>query len=475
MRGRLGARRPRQVATKRREVRRNRVLALAILAVLALAAIAPAGQASSQSRAERASQRALAKAQRAAARESVRLDKAAEKQARREAKAQHQAIYEANAKRHEQHRLASLSTPHADVTIECELIKVTFHDFNAAASQNAVDTRVLFKEGPGPQPNVSFPMETFPFDGAGATETIPIVAPMGRAAVVFRGHFNTNGVKGGFQLHFPKDCPAIPRFTIATLQSLEGPFTAETLAGKVGQTVTYQSLVTNTGNTTLALGAFSDPGCDSAVNGGTTAPVLPRETVMFVCTHMLTEADHLAGAFANAAAITGTPPAGQGKPTTLSSTGVLISPIEAGKPGEDPKTPPSGSNTTTTTTGLKEVTTAAGPSTKAGVLGFSSSAVPSLFGPARCVRGMFTVGVKSPGVANVTFYLDGRRLARRTAHSSLKGTIGLRINGGKLKPGKHRLSATITMTPRPPTAKALVAARARTVRRCGVAKHAPTH
>jgi hypothetical protein len=450
-------------------------LALAILAVLALAAIAPAGQASSQSRAERASQRALAKAQRAAARESVRLDKAAEKQARREAKAQHQAIYEANAKRHEQHRLASLSTPHADVTIECELIKVTFHDFNAAASQNAVDTRVLFKEGPGPQPNVSFPMETFPFDGAGATETIPIVAPMGRAAVVFRGHFNTNGVKGGFQLHFPKDCPAIPRFTIATLQSLEGPFTAETLAGKVGQTVTYQSLVTNTGNTTLALGAFSDPGCDSAVNGGTTAPVLPRETVMFVCTHMLTEADHLAGAFANAAAITGTPPAGQGKPATLSSTGVLISPIEAGKPGEDPKTPPSGSNTTTTATGLKEVTTAAGPSTKAGVLGFSSSAVPSLFGPARCVRGMFTVGVKSPGVANVTFYLDGRRLARRTAHSSLKGTIGLRVNGGKLKPGKHRVSATITMTPRPPTAKALVAARARTVRRCGVAKHAPTH
>jgi hypothetical protein len=474
MRGRLGARRPRQVATKRREVRRNRVLALAILAVLALAAIAPAGQASSQSRAERAAQRALVKAQRAAARESVRLDKAAEKQARREAKAQHQAIYEANAKRHEQHRLASLSTPHADVTIECEGIEVAFHDFNAAP-QNAVDTRVIFKQGPGPQPTASFPMETFRFDGPSATVTIPIVAPMGRAAVAFRGKFNTNGVKGGFHVHFPKDCPAIPRFTIATLQSMGEPFTTETLKGQAGQTVTYQTVVTNTGNTSLSLGAFSDPGCDAAVNGGTTAPVLPREKVMFVCTHTLTEADHLAGAFANAAAVTGTPPAGQGKPATLSSTGVLISPIEAGKPGEDPKTPPSGSNTTTTTTGLKEVTTAAGPSTKAGVLGFSSSAVPSLFGPARCVRGMFTVGVKSPGVANVTFYLDGRRLARRTAHSSLKGTIGLRINGGKLKPGKHRLSATITMTPSPPTAKALVAARARTVRRCGVAKHAPTH
>jgi hypothetical protein len=327
---------------------------------------------------------------------------------------------------------------------------------------------------------VSFPMETFRFDGAGATETIPVVAPKGRAAVVFRGHFKTNGVKGGFQMHFPLDCPPIPRFTIATLQSLEGPFTAETLPGQVGQTVTYQSLVTNTGNTALSLGAFSDPGCDSAVTGGTTAPVLPREAVTWVCSHTLTTADRLAGEFADAAAITGTPPAGQGEAATLSSTGVLISPIAAGteEPTGDPKSPPSGppsGSKTPPTSGGKEITSAAGPSTKTGVLGFSSSAVPSLLGPARCVRGMFLVGVKSPGVANVTFYLDGRRLARRTAHSSLKGTIGLRVNGAKLKPGKHRLSATITMTPSPPTAKALIASRARTVRRCSVTTHARTH
>ena len=472
MRGRLGARRPRQVATKRREVRRNRVLALAILAVLALAAIAPAGQASSQSRAERAAQRALVKAQRAAARESVRLDKAAEKQARREAKAQHQAIYEANAKRHAVHRAEALKTTNADVTIECTQIVVAYHGFNEAGSPNAVGTRVLFKEGGGPQPTVSFPLETFSFNGSTGTQTIAIAAPLGRAAVVLKGRFNTNGVRGGFSVHEPTTCPAFPQFTIVTLQSLGEPFSSKTLPGQVGQTVTYQSVVTNTGNTSLALTAFSDPGCGATVTGGPKGPVLPRQSTVYVCTHTLTEADR--PSFANAAAVTGTPPAGQGEPTTLSSTGVLISPIEAGKPGEDPKTPPSGSNTTTTT-GLKEVTTAAGPSTKGGVLGFSSSAVPSLFGPARCVRGMFTVGVKSPGVANVTFYLDGRRLARRTAHSSLKGTIGLRINGGKLKPGKHRLSATITMTPSPPTAKALVAARARTVRRCGVAKHAPTH
>ncbi|HEX9481292.1 MAG TPA: hypothetical protein VF927_04255 [Solirubrobacteraceae bacterium] len=473
MRSRPGARRRRHAGTTRREVRRNRALALAILAVLALAAIAPAGQASDQSRAERAAQRALVSAQRAAERESARLDKAAEKLARREAKAHHQAIYEANKKRHALHRAEALKTTNADVTIECTQIVVAYHGFNEAGSPNAVSTRVLFKEGAGPQPTVTFPLETFFFDGSTATQTIPIAAPLGRAAVVLKGRFNTNGVRGGFSVHAPTTCQAIPRFTIETLQSLEGPFTSETLEGQVGQIVTYQTLVGNTGNTSLAFGAFSDPGCDSAVEGGTGAPVLPREKVTFVCSHTLTESDRLAGAFADAAAITGTPPAGQGEAATLSSAGVLVSPIAAGPEKGTPKPPTSTGNTTTT--GGKEITTVAGPSGKAGVLGFSSAAVPSLLGPARCVRGIFTVGVKSPGVANVTFYLDGRRLARRTAHSSLKGTIGLRVNGAKLKPGKHRLSATITMTPSPPTAKALVAARARTVRRCGVAKHAPTH
>jgi hypothetical protein len=114
--------------------------------------------------------------------------------------------------------------------------------------------------------------------------------------------------------------------------------------------------------------------------------------------------------------------------------------------------------------------------TKGAVLGFvSTSVVPSLLGPARCVHGVFAIGVKSPGVANVTFYIDGRRLTRRTAHSALKGLIGLRVNGANLKAGIHRLLASITMAPSSPTAKGIVASRARIVRRCALARHASKH
>jgi hypothetical protein len=82
------------------------------------------------------------------------------------------------------------------------------------------------------------------------------------------------------------------------------------------------------------------------------------------------------------------------------------------------------------------------------------------------------VSVKSAGVANVTFYVDGRKLARRTAHSAQKGLISIHVNGARLKSGTHRLTASITMVPGSPTAKAVVASRTRIVRRCRVAKHA---
>jgi hypothetical protein len=88
------------------------------------------------------------------------------------------------------------------------------------------------------------------------------------------------------------------------------------------------------------------------------------------------------------------------------------------------------------------------------------------------VRGTFTVSVKSAGVASVTFYIDGRRLARRTAHSAQKGLISIHVNAAKLKAGTHHLSASITMVPGSPTAKAVVASRTRVVRRCALAKHA---
>jgi hypothetical protein len=72
-------------------------------------------------------------------------------------------------------------------------------------------------------------------------------------------------------------------------------------------------------------------------------------------------------------------------------------------------------------------------------------------------------------VASVIFYIDGRKLARRTVHSAQKGLISIHVNGAKLKAGTHRLTATITMVPGSSTAKAVVASRARVLRRCRVA------
>jgi type II secretory pathway pseudopilin PulG len=461
---RLGTRGPRGAA------RRNRVLALAILAVLGLATLAPAGQASEATRAEHAAQRALQAAQRTAQREAVRLQREAEQHARRAAKAVRHTERVSRYQAKVQHRLEAALTKFADVNIECTRITIEYHGFTAVTGKpNVVTQTVFYKEGHGPPPTVTLPQTTFSFESSEATTVIPIAAPLGEAGIVVRGRFDSNGVKGGYNVHLPMNCPPNPAFTIETLQSTGGVFTTGTLPGTVGQTVDYESLVTNTGNTPLMFTGFSDPGCDGMVAGGASGVVGPRSHVTFVCAHALTAADGAIGFFANAASVTGAPEAEQGAPVTRTSTGVLVSPIAPGEAKEPEKAPPTG------TTG-KEITAAAAPAAagpgKSGVLSFSSSAIPSLLGPARCVRGAFTVSVKSAGVANVTFYIDRRRLARRTAHSARKGLISIRVDAAKLKAGTHHLSASITMVPGSPTAKAVVGSRTRVVRRCALAKHA---
>jgi hypothetical protein len=457
----------RRVGCSRRAVRRNRVLALAILAVLALATIAPAGQASGASQAERAAQRAVQAAERAAQREAAHAQREAERAARHAAKAVVHAERVAKFKVKVERRLARESTPFADLNIGCTSIVIEYHGFtDVAKSPNVITQTVLLKQRPIPGPVAVLTQSPFSFEGTEATVTIPISAPMGPAAVDVRGRFDSNGVKGAFNVNLPLICPPNPAFTIDTLQSTGGPFTSGTLPGTVGQTVTYQTTATNSGNTSLTFGNFSDPGCDGVEAGGSSAPIAPRDSVTFICTHTLTEADRQAGMFADAASVTGTPEVAYGLPKTQSSAGVLVTPIA---PGEaKAKTPASGGEVTTAA-----VPAVAGPGTgKSSVLSFSSARIPSLLGPARCVRGLFTASVRSSGVASVTFYIDGHKLARRTAHSAVKGLISIHFNGAKLKAGTHRLTASITMLPGSPTAKAVVGSRARIVRRCAVVKHA---
>lgn len=436
-------------------MRRNRVLAFAILAVLALAAVAPAGQASAgqQARAERAQQRAIRAAQRAAERESLRLQRLA-------ARAEHDRQARQTQK-HEAQKSVTVATEKALVTLSCNQISVEYHGFPEGPASNAITERAVFKQSSAPLPSYASPATSFAFKGTSGVTSIPIVAPLGTSNVALHTNYAMNGVKGRINAHAHLYCGAIPQFTLATQQSLGGSPTTSMLGGKVGQSVVYETLAENTGNTPLTFTNFSDPGCDH-LPASAPATVLPHASATYLCMHVLDNADRAAGLYANAASLTGTPEPAQGKAVTLASPGVLISPIEAGEEQHQP-----------TVAGKPEVTTSAAPA-KGAVLSFSNSAVPALLGPGKCVRGPFTTSVKSAGVANVTFYLDGRKLSRRTAHSTRGGLISIRVTT-KLKAGsKHRLKASITMLPASPAVAAVSAWRGRIVRSCAT-KPAGSH
>src|ERR1019366_5783483 len=106
---------------------------------------------------------------------------------------------------------------------------------------------------------------------------------------------------------------------------------------------------------------------------------------------------------------------------------------------------------------------------RSGVLAFSAASVPRLSGPQGCVRRGFRVTIKSAGVASVTFYLDGHKLKRLTAHSARKGQLSIVIDPSKLRVGAHRLLAKITMVKAPGAARALTASRRMIVLRCASA------
>jgi uncharacterized repeat protein (TIGR01451 family) len=467
------ARRPRNARGpqgRRSRVRLNRILALAILAILGLAALAPVGQASSPESSERAAQRAIQSAQRVAEREAVHLQREAVRTAKKEVKVVNKAQRQSVKASHEAIRLANKISEHAAVTISCSQIVVNYTGFNAVpGTPNAVSEKVVFRQLPAPLLTLVFAPAIFSFDGTEATTTIPIVAPLGHSSVGIRAKFNSNGVKGAFNIREPLICGAVSQFTIQTTQSLGGPFTTEAIPGSVGQTVDYQTVATNTGNTPLNFTGFSDPGCDSMPAGGSAIPIPPRGSLTFVCTHRLTEADRTAGVFANAASITATAASGEtpAKPVLHTTAGVLVNPIGS---GEEPAQTP----TVITKTVIKEITTSSvstnSTNAKSGVASSKTSS-PSLRGPKKCFRGTFTASVTSQGVSSVVFYVDGHRVVRRTSHSTSSGLISIRINGAKLKAGVHRLLAKITMIQTSPTAKAATASPSMKIRRCATTTH----
>jgi uncharacterized repeat protein (TIGR01451 family) len=111
--------------------------------------------------------------------------------------------------------------------------------------------------------------------------------------------------------------PATPGISVVKLQRVgtTGSFTSSTVTAKVGRTLDYQIVATNTGNTALTL-SLSDPLCDAGtikgpfpMSGTLSGDVLsPGGVAFYTCSHVLKASDP--SPFTNTATVTGTPPSG---------------------------------------------------------------------------------------------------------------------------------------------------------------------
>jgi hypothetical protein len=102
--------------------------------------------------------------------------------------------------------------------------------------------------------------------------------------------------------------PEEPSFSVEKLQEIAGSgkgFTIAPLEGSVGETVDYEIIVKNTGNTSLTF-TFTDGFCEAlTIAGGPGGmPVAPKESTVYTCSHELSAS----GTYVNVAELAGTPP-----------------------------------------------------------------------------------------------------------------------------------------------------------------------
>ncbi|HMD55940.1 MAG TPA: hypothetical protein VKG82_00540 [Solirubrobacteraceae bacterium] len=201
-----------------------------------------------------------------------------------------------------------------EVEATCHSITFTYRGF-PNANNNTVTEKVYVH-------GVLVVTRIFHFNGPSGSDTIPITVPPGIGMVDGRASWNTNGFKGGWDIGIGITCPVAPAFSIVKEQTIEGsgkPFTTAPLTGTVGQTVDYQVVVTNTGNTPLTFSNFTDTHCES-IAGGPVGAVAPGGSATYTCDHPLTLAE--AGTtYENVASDTGTSTEG-GAPITHESNTV---------------------------------------------------------------------------------------------------------------------------------------------------------
>jgi hypothetical protein len=121
--------------------------------------------------------------------------------------------------------------------------------------------------------------------------------------------------------------PPKPDFTIEKLQQIagsQGGFVTTPLTGAVGETVDYQVIVKDTGDTTLAMSDFTDAHCDpGTIAGGPGSALLtPGEQSIYTCQHVLASV----GTYINEASVTATSPGGPAMPRSSAPVEVTVGP-----------------------------------------------------------------------------------------------------------------------------------------------------
>ena len=240
-----------------------------------------------------------------------------------------------------------------------------------------------------------------------------------------------------------------PAFTIEKLQEIAGSgagFTSSVLSGKLGQTVLYEVIVHNAGNTLMSFSSLSDSHCDAGtIAGGPVGSLAAGASAIYTCAHVLIAADQSAGSYSNTASDIGRPPVGQGSPITHSSNTVLVNgsaPSEPDPPNQLLASTPAPSTPSAPTAPVAAV------APKAEVLSQAGRA-PLLVGPQGCVRGSFVVKLKAANVESVTFYLDGHKLRKLKAKRAGVGSFSISIKAATLSVGVHRLVAKIRTAGKP--------------------------
>src|ERR1700730_4263078 len=131
---------------------------------------------------------------------------------------------------------------------------------------------------------------TFNFTGPAATNVVKITVPPGHHELSSHAgyKFGTTEGEGDHHAEGGITCVAEPSFSIEKLQRIAGEATYATAErrGKIGQTVEYKIVVTNTGNVPLTFNGFTDGKCEM-IAGGPTEPVAPGKSATYTCKHLL--------------------------------------------------------------------------------------------------------------------------------------------------------------------------------------------